>query len=381
MKKIFNFRLVAISLILLSVCCFSAVAQAQLAEVYGQIDAAFKERDFARLNTILSSNFGSEYYTLYESYSLKKTRQLIIEGDLDNARSASLIVIDNNLENFDAVELYSYIDKAILNKEIARQKEEERKALEAARLAAQREKTKAQVKKTYNATETSSGTQAYTSELQDNYTPVDWNIGIGIVDVAIQTIPGTDNLKNDGTKYEGATCAKYGLSFDADVVYTAEQFFIGGDLSGSYHFLSFGGKSKDMLASVKLIPKIAFPRLWKHFFFRIGFAGYFDISSGDSEVDPFGNFLSANAGIGLENISFGAAKFKFTAEYCLGSLAQSDMKAALDFGTSILIPISASEHTKVGVRFGVSDLLMIRDAGPENRCDVVFAIGVGNVDR
>lgn len=370
-KKLFGLRFFACVLIVFSIVTFSVAAQEQLAEVYGEIDAAFKTKSFDQLNQILSQNFGSEYYSLYESYSLKKTRQLIIEGDLDNARSASLIVIDNNLENFDAVELYSYIDKAILNKEVAAQKEAEKKALEEARLAAQREKTKTQVKKTFNTTETSSGNKVYTSEVQDSYSPLNWTVSLGIADVLFQSISDP-----------GSNAVKYGLAIDVDMVHAAEQFFIGGDLFGNFEFLSFSKENKDIMATTKLVPKISFPVFTKHLFIRAGFGAYFNIESGDTKSFAQKNFFTPLAGLGFENIPIGKSVLKMTAEYCIGSCFVEEIDAAFDLGASILFPLSASEHTKVGVRLGASDLLMLKkENGIENRLNAILSIGVGNVDR
>ena len=102
-------------LILLTFGLIPLSAQDSLDAVYSQLNLAFAEHSADKISAVLKNQSGSPDYSLYESYALKKTRQLIIDDDLEFARQASLAVIDNNLENFDAVDLYSYIDRAILN--------------------------------------------------------------------------------------------------------------------------------------------------------------------------------------------------------------------------------------------------------------------------
>ena len=95
--------------------------------VFSELNLAFTRKSAEEVSSVLHKYSSSPQYHDYEAYALKKTRQLIIENDLEFARQTSLAVIDNNLENFDAVELYSYIDRAILNEQAAKQAEENRK--------------------------------------------------------------------------------------------------------------------------------------------------------------------------------------------------------------------------------------------------------------
>jgi len=92
-----------------------AQSKAGDSQVYEKIDSAFAARSVEQLDSILKENISSSDYSSYETYVLKKAHSLIIENELEFARSVALSVIDNNIENFDAVDLYSYIDKAIMN--------------------------------------------------------------------------------------------------------------------------------------------------------------------------------------------------------------------------------------------------------------------------
>jgi len=97
---------------------------------YQKIDTAFVHNSADELSAVLKAYAKSRDYYLCEAYALKKTRQYIIQDRLDFARTAALVVIDNNIENFDAIDLYSYIDKAVLAKQAESQAEENRKRLE-----------------------------------------------------------------------------------------------------------------------------------------------------------------------------------------------------------------------------------------------------------
>ena len=67
------------------------------------------------------------YFYHYESYILKKARELLITNELDLAAEISLSVIDHNLDNFDAVALYTSIDTAIKARDAKIKAEEERR--------------------------------------------------------------------------------------------------------------------------------------------------------------------------------------------------------------------------------------------------------------
>jgi len=147
----------------LMLCGGFLFAQESLDTVYAQIDLAIVEHSSDKVAVVLTKYLESKNYDFYESYTLKKARQLIIEDDLIFARDTTLVVIDHNLENFDAVELYSYIDRAILDEQANRQAEENRLRLEAERVAALNEKAKLRIAKSdnYSNVSTASGQSVY----------------------------------------------------------------------------------------------------------------------------------------------------------------------------------------------------------------------------
>ena len=77
--------------------------------VYTQIDSCFSAKDDEKLNSVLSKNVNDKYYYLMENYTQKKIRRLIVNNEYDFAMAAILVVIENNLDNEEAVEMYSVI--------------------------------------------------------------------------------------------------------------------------------------------------------------------------------------------------------------------------------------------------------------------------------
>ena len=67
---------------------------------------------------------------------MKRARELLISNELDFAAEISLVVIDNNLDNFDAVALYTSIDTAIKERDAKLKAEEERRQIEEMRVMA-----------------------------------------------------------------------------------------------------------------------------------------------------------------------------------------------------------------------------------------------------
>ncbi len=84
-------------------------------EVKESIDTAFVSRSSGMLNTVLMLNREESNYPAIEKYVLDKTRQLIAEKNFEFAKETALVVVDNNISNFDAADLYSTIEKAIAN--------------------------------------------------------------------------------------------------------------------------------------------------------------------------------------------------------------------------------------------------------------------------
>ena len=118
-------------------------------DVYRKIDECFTKKSETELNSILSHYNKDKYYYLIENYTQKKIRRLIVNNEYNFAMEAILAVIENNLDNEEAVEMYSVISDAY---EIQRKHElevEHQKELEQARLQLAKEKQRGNVEKEY----------------------------------------------------------------------------------------------------------------------------------------------------------------------------------------------------------------------------------------
>lgn len=382
-----------LAIMLAFACSFSVFGQNsdEVRDVFRQIDEAVVTKNADKISTILQTNRESPNYPLIENYTLKKTRQLIITDNLELARQTSLAVIDNNIENFDAVELYSYIDKAILNQEAANQAAENRKRLEAERIAARNEKSKQGLasRGNYQTVSTASGQAVYLNEQQASFDSKIWTVKLGLADFVYQKVtdPSYSSLK-------------YGLAVGANIFWPSERFVIGADIFGDAQIVTFtaeGGdsdarqakqdanadweKPQEFFFSARLVPEIAFSDFSKYLFLRAGLSAHACASNDREITNSTKSFVSPVLGVALDNIMFGESQLRFFYDYDLGHLFYDDIKTAMEFGGSILLPMAVNDKTKFGIELGLQDLLLVKDEGMENRLKITFAIGVGNVTK
>ena len=80
---------------------------------FANVDSAFESSSIAELNTVLESNKDADDYEVLEQYVLSKINELVINEKFDFAQEAALALINNNIANFEAVEIYSFIHKSI----------------------------------------------------------------------------------------------------------------------------------------------------------------------------------------------------------------------------------------------------------------------------
>lgn len=372
-------------------CMFSASAQVseEISDTYKRIDMAIASRSSESISKILSEHKSSPNYAMIENYTLKKTRQLIITDNLEFARQTSLAVIDNNIENFDAVELYSYIDKAILNQQAANLAAENRRRLEEERIAARNAKSKQQLanRGNYQLVNTVSGQEVYVNEQQASFSSWIWTVKLGLADFVYQKITDPDY-----------SSLKYGLSFGANIFRPSERFIIGADIFADAHIVTFsteGGiestsknsyekeeKPQEFFISGRFVTELAFADLSKHLFFRAGLSAHMLASNDRDRTGTTETFVSPVVGLALDNINLGEAVIRLFYDYDLGHLYYDPIKTAMEFGGSILLPMAVNDKTKVGIELGAQNLLMMKDAGGvENRTKIIFAIGVGNVTK
>ncbi len=371
MEKLINLKLKALITALLLVFIQAAItAQESLEVVYAQLDSAIGEHSSESVSKVLTKYTASKDYGLYESFTLKKARQLIIQDDLIFARDVTLVVIDNNLENFDAVDLYSYIDRAILSEEAARIAEENRLRIEAERLAALNERTRAKIAKNdnYSSVSTASGSSIYINH-EKYFSSTDWSVSVGLADIMYQTV----------TKPESYSSLKYGLAFGANLFYKTEEYIVGGELFADLAMLTMGKGEQEVITSLKFVPMFALPNLSKNLFLRVGFAMHGLNSDSEFNTGSVETFISPAFGFAFENIALGKSTAELFYDYYLGHLAYDDLSSAMEMGAAVLLPMAGNEQTTIGLKLGVTDTLFLKDEGMDNRAKFIISIGVGNV--
>ena len=344
-------------------------------EIYKQIDSCFSAKDEAKLNSVLSKNVKDKYYYLMENYTQKKIRRLIVNNDYDFAMAAILVVIENNLDNEDAVEMYSVISDAY---EIQRKHEaevEHQRQLELARLQLAKEKQRGNVEKEYVSAAKSSGGSVYVSGKETKLTSTNWNVKLGLVDLV--------HLYEDECEISSI---HYGVSADVSYEYTLDnKNVVGADLFGGAQFLAIADEEKTvpLLADAEGAVKMSFAKLLNNLFIRVGFNA---IITGKSEDAPLtdgvlDNFYSPFIGVKFERISLGSLKVSLGADWLAGHLFESKVKAAAGASMNVEIPFAELEKVKLNFNAGLRDKIFLKDEGMENRASVILAIGVENVVR
>lgn len=346
-----------------------------VSEIYKQIDTCFTEKDDTRLNTLLSKNSKDKYYYLIENYTQKKIRRLIVNNEYDFAMSAILAVIENNLDNEDAVEMYSVISDAY---EIQRKYEaelEHQRQLELARIQIEKEKQREGVEKEYVSASKSSGGSVYVAGKETKLTSTNWKFKLGLIDL-MHLYEASNDIST----------IHYGVSADFSYEYTMEnKSILGADIFGAGHFLAIADEEKTvpLMADAEAAVKYAFGNFSKNLFIRLGFNA---IITGKSEDAPLtknvmGNLYSPFLGVKLEKFALGPVKLDLGADWLAGHLFVDNVKFAAGAAANVEIPFVELEKVKLNFNLGVKDKFFMKDEGLENRASVILAIGVENVIR
>ena len=347
-----------------------------VSDVYKQIDTCFSAKDEDKLNSVLARNVNDKYYYLMENYTQKKIRRLIVNNDYDFAMSATLALIENNLDNEEAVEMYSVISDAY---EIQRKHEaelEEKRQLELARLQMEKEKQREGVEKDYVAASKTSSGAVYVSGKETKLTSSNWKLKLGLVDLTYLLEQKTE-----------ISSFHYGVALDFNYEYGMEnKDVMGVDAFGGAQFLTIADeeeKTVPLIADVEASLKYAFAKLSKNMFIRVGFNA---IITGKSDEAPLtkgviDNFYSPFVGVKYENFAIGPAKIDVGVDWLAGHLFFSNIKAAAGAALNVAIPFAELEKVKLNLNIGLRDKFFLKDEGMENRASLIMAIGVENVVR
>lgn len=350
-----------------------------ISKIYKQLDKIFYEKAENELNNVLSNNSQDRNYYLIENYTEKKIRRLIVNNDYDFAMTAIIIVIENNIDNEQAVEMYSLIAEAYEVQKNYELEQEQLRQRELARIEMEKEKQRVNVDKKYVSTsKTDTGKSVYISGKETKLSSYSWKANLGIVDLAwlIDTAAPTAQLQN--FQYGISLDGTYEYTFPNDIIFGADVFFDG-------HFLSFSSNENDVIplfGEIEGAFKFASANLSKNLFGRIGFGS---IYTGKNEkaantVNVANTLLTPIIGIEMERISVGSANLDFGADWYAGHLfTQSKMPFAMGVNFNVSFPFTSMDEIALNLNIGIRDKIFIKDTGFENRASLIFAVGVENV--
>ncbi len=366
-----------VSLVLLFSTVNVFALEEYVAEIYKEIDSCFTSKDEEKLYAVLSRNNKDKYYYLIENYTQKKIRRLIVNNEYVFAMEATLAVIENNLDNEEAVEMYSVISDAYEiqlkhEAEVAHQKE-----LEAARLQLAKEKQRGNVEKEYNSAKKATGDgSVYVSGKESKLSSYSWKAKFGAAD-ALFLLEKTGNLKT----------LHYGVSLDFNYIYTLEnKIKVGADVFAGVQFLGMA-EEKDLVPFFidgEAAIKFCNPNLLKNLFIRTGFnvmlAGESNKAVNTEGVEK--KFYSPFVGLKFEQISIGPVRLDIGADWLAGHLFTDNITMAAGASMNVEIPFAELEKVKLNLNIGAKDKIFLKkDNGLENRASLILAIGVENVIR
>ena len=345
-----------------------------VSDIYKQIDTVFSKKSDTELNAILVSNQNDRYYYLIENYTEKKIRRLIVANDYDFALTATEIVIENNLDNERAVEMYSSIQDAYEVQKEYEAEQEIKRQKELARIEKEKESKRAGVEKQYVSSKTASGGAVYVSGRDTGAKESGWYATLGLASLSVLT-----------EQESGVTAMNYGIAGSYTYEHNISSIDLGIDTAFDFRFIDLGsGDSKiPLFLDLDIIPKIGFPKAFKYFYVRAGFTALMPGKSKDSAktYNVQDDFFTPTLGIQMERLPIGPVKFTFNLDYYPGHLFYEDITAAMGAGANLSIPFTSIDQVKLSFNLGVKDRIFLKENGMENRANIILAIGAENVGK
>jgi len=362
MKK--NILLVPVLLVLTSLLSAQAVVPE---EVYRNIDGAILENSAPKLNAVLGQGVSASWYPRLEAYILKKARQAVIQNELERAGFLSLALIDVNLDNQEAVDLYRSIHGAMAKRDAALRKTAEKEQIESFRQKAEEAKIKQDLAKTYKtATNTATGKKVYLDQdFNDHYRTYSWDVLLGLANGGMVTD-------------SGGSSAKYGLSLGASLFYHAEAFSVGADMEGRAMLLALTGEQA-LDWSGSAVASAMNGKLGKNLALRLGYA-VFAYNSGSLTGDEE-RFATPVAGLGLRDIGIGeSGRFRIALDYYPGYLFGDAMDFAMGANAGFTFVLAEMQDFDIHFHAEVKDTVLSYPEGLKNDAKLILAIGAGNYD-
>lgn len=347
-----------------------------ISKIYKQLDKIFLEKSENALNNVLSDNSQDKNYYLIENYTEKKIRRLIVNNDYDFAMTAIIIVIENNLDNEQAVEMYSIISEAYEVQKKYEAELEQKRQLELARIEMEKEKQRVNVDKKYVSTsKTDTGKSVYISGKETKLSSYSWKAILGIIDFAwlMESTSGLNNLQ-----YGVSLSGRYEYTFPNDVIF-------GGDVFADGHFLSFTKEKENIIpvfGEIEGLLKFATGEISKNLFFRLGFGSIYTgkNSKALNTVSVANSLFTPIIGVNFQKIKLPFANLDIGADWYAGHLfAQSDLSFAMGVNMNLEFAFASIEEVALNLNIGLRDKIFVKKDGFENRASLIFAVGVENV--
>ena len=347
-----------------------------ISKIYKQLDKIFQEKSENALNNVLSDNNQDKNYYLIENYTEKKIRRLIVNNDYDFAMTAIIIVIENNLDNEQAVEMYSIISEAYEVQKAYETEQEQKRQLELARIEMEKEKQRVNVDKKYVSTsKTDTGKSVYISGKETKLSSYSWKAMLGFLDLAwlMESTSGLNNLA-----YGVSLSGRYEYTFPNDVIF-------GGEIFADGHFLSFTQEKDNIIpvfGEVEGLLKFSTAEISKNLFFRLGFGGIYTgkDSKAVNTVSIADTLLTPIIGVNFQKIKLPFANLDIGADWYAGHLfAQSNLNFAMGVNMNLEFAFASMDEVALNLNIGLRDKIFVKQGGFENRASLIFAVGVENV--
>ena len=347
-----------------------------ISKIYKQLDKIFQEKSENALNNVLSDNNQDKNYYLIENYTEKKIRRLIVNNDYDFAMTAIIIVIENNLDNEQAVEMYSIISEAYEVQKAYETEQEQKRQLELARIEMEKEKQRVNVDKKYVSTsKTDTGKSVYISGKETKLSSYSWKAMLGFLDLAwlMESTSGLNNLA-----YGVSLSGRYEYTFPNDVIF-------GGEIFAAGHFLSFTQEKESIIpvfGEVEGLLKFSTAEISKNLFFRLGFGGIYTgkDSKAVNTVTFADTLITPILGLTFQKISLPFANLDIGADWYAGHLfAQSNLNFAMGVNMNLEFAFASMDEVALNLNIGLRDKIFVKQGGFENRASLIFAVGVENV--
>ena len=347
-----------------------------ISKIYKQLDKIFQEKSENALNNVLSDNNQDKNYYLIENYTEKKIRRLIVNNDYDFAMTAIIIVIENNLDNEQAVEMYSIISEAYEVQKAYETEQEQKRQLELARIEMEKEKQRVNVDRKYVSTsKTDTGKSVYISGKETKLSSYSWKAMLGFLDLAwlMESTSGLNNLA-----YGVSLSGRYEYTFPNDVIF-------GGEIFADGHFLSFTQEKDSIIpvfGEVEGLLKFSTAEISKNLFFRLGFGGIYTgkDSKAVNTVSIADTLLTPIVGVNFQKIKLPFANLDIGADWYAGHLfAQSNLNFAMGVNMNLEFAFASMDEVALNLNIGLRDKIFVKQGGFENRASLIFAVGVENV--